>query len=178
MDVKIDTINHKLRKRMVIEGIFAFSTLLLAAAIVIIASIGSFTGLTSSSIALGACTNTYYSKKYSSIGNMLSVFYFLSIFSILAQVFLCILLIPPVITKVQPAASRLYSAYFLSCAQLLSAITGFGHFLTFYFDFSALDSNCTISSPTIVLVVLLGVTAANLLTSFLQWAAGIATATT
>lgn len=165
--------------RLLIQTIFTFITLLLAAALIIVLCLESFTGVASSApFVLGTCTITYYSNKYNAISNMLTINFFMAVVSLILQIAICVLVFPPLISRTQPNEKRMAFIYILVSLHMLWIINCLGKFSTFRIDLSHINSgaNCSITYSEVLVNVVLAVSAANLFTSLLQFIATLVTA--
>ena len=139
-------------------------------ALVIVLSLFSLSGLTSSSpIVTGTCSSAYHLIKYTDGSSGLSVAYMTSILSIILQVVLCILVFPPLIFRIQPTRQRMGATYIVYSIQMLFSMIIFGKYLGFYIDLNTLDSSiCSISFSKDMLIAVLAIATIDFTLSLLQ----------
>ena len=139
-------------------------------ALVIVLSLFSLSGLTSSSpIVTGTCASAYHVAKYTEGNNGISVAYVTSFLSILLQVALCILVFPPLIFRTQPSRQRMSATYIVYSIQMLFSLIIFGKYLSFYIDLTSLDSTvCSITFSKEMLIAVLAIATIDFTLSLLQ----------
>lgn len=171
MEALVPPLSPALRTRLTVQIVFSFTTLLLAAVLTILLSLQSFSGVASTApLVLGTCTNAFFSTKYGEVNRSLTVVFFTSIVSIVLQIIICILVFPPLLTRLRPVLPRIVAAYILSCLHSLAVLIAFGKYLTFHVELAAL-TGCSVSYSSSLVAVLLAFAAADMLVSLLQFCA-------
>lgn len=164
------SISPRLKFRLLTQGIAGGLNLLIVMTLVIILSLFSLTGLTSSSpIVTGVCSSTYHATKYTDASSGIVVSYVTALLSIPLQVGLCILVFPPLIFRTQPTQQRMNATYIVYSIQMLFSLIIFGKYLGFYIDLTSLDSSvCSISFSKDMLIAVLAVATCDFTLSLIQ----------
>jgi hypothetical protein len=132
MESPVSTLSPALRLRLLVQTVFSFTTLLVAAILTILLSLESFSGVASTApIVLGTCTNTYFSSKYGDVNRSVMIVFFTSIASIILQIVICVLVFFPLLYSQRPAHNRMTAAYILSNLHTLAVLIAFAKYLTF-----------------------------------------------
>jgi hypothetical protein len=176
MEAITPPLSPSLRTRLIVQMVFSFTTLLLAAVLTILLSLEGFSGVaTSVPLVLGTCTSTFFSTKFGEANRSILIVFFSSIVSIILQIFICIIVFPPLLMRLQPTPQRIIAAYVLCCLHTLAAVTAFGKYLTFQVELSAM-TNCSVTYAPVLISIILAFAAADLLASLVQLLATIAIA--
>ncbi len=176
MEAITPPLSASLRTRLIVQMVFSFTTLLLAAVLTILLSLQGFSGVaTAAPLVLGTCSSTFFSTKFGEANRSILIVFFSSIISIILQIVICILVFPPLLMRLQPAPPRIVAAYVLCCLHSLAVLTAFGKYLTFQVELAAM-TNCSVTYAPVLISILLAFAAADLFTSLVQLLATIAIA--
>jgi hypothetical protein len=169
MEINEQPLSPKIRARLLLLVITSSITLVLAVTLVILLTLESFTGITSTPpLVLNACTQPYFSAKYSTPSNAIAIVYITAFISIIFQIVICVLVFPPLIMRVQPNGRRLYGAYILVALHTMSVVLAFGRYLTFHLDLHGMGSTCSASYSEVLIKVVLAFATTDFGLSLLQ----------
>jgi hypothetical protein len=132
MEIIVPPLGPQLRTRLIVQMVFSFIALLLAAILTILLSLNGFSGVaTSAPLELGACASSFFSAKYGEAGRSIRVVFFMSIVSIIMQILICVLVFPPLLMRLRPNHARMAAAYILSGLHTMAVVVAFGKYLAF-----------------------------------------------
>jgi hypothetical protein len=168
MEVITPPLSAPLRTRLIIQMVFSFTTLLLAAIFTILLSLQGFSGVsTTTPLVISSCTNSYFRLKFGEANRYILIVFFSSIVSIILQIIICIIFFPPLLMRLRPAQQRITAAYILSCLHTLAIAVAFGKYLTFLVELPKI-TNCTAEYSPILIKILLAFASADFGTSLIQ----------
>lgn len=145
MEVIVAPLGAQLRGRLILQMVFSFIALLLAAILAILLSFNGFSGVaTAAPLELGACASPFFSAKYGEAGRSIRIVFFMSIVSIIMQIVICVIVFPPLLMRLRPNHTRMAAAYILSGLHTMAVVVAFGKYLTFLVELKRM-TNCTVT---------------------------------